>query len=119
MVTNFMKLMRLRISRKRAYCIIAVALLLNCLLGSASAQFNTNYPPRLAPPVLKNGNIQLLIFDGRWGQTNIVEVSTDLVRWTPVSTNVFPHTLCPICPYIIFQDSLTNSARRFYRARNL
>ena len=109
-----MKLMRLRISRKRLYCILALAVLLNCALAGP-----TNAPPRLGPPVLKNGNIQLMIFNGRWGQTNIVEMSTDLVRWTPVSTNVFPATLCPICPFIVFQDSLTNSARRFYRARNL
>jgi hypothetical protein len=109
-----MKLVRLRISRKQVYCIIAAALLSNYLLAGP-----TNSPPRLEGPVLKNGNIQLFIFNGRWGQTNIVEVSTDLVRWTPVSTNIFPPTLCPMCPFIVFQDSLTNSARRFYRARNL
>jgi hypothetical protein len=108
-----MKLMRLRISRKHVYCIIAVAFLLDCALAGP------NDPPRLSPPVIKNGKIQLFIFNGRWGQTNIVEMSTDLARWTPVSTNVFPATLCPMCPFIIFQDSLTNSAQRFYRARNL
>jgi hypothetical protein len=114
-----MKLMRLRISRKQVYCIIAVALLSNDLLLNCALADTTNAPPRLGPPMLKNGKIQLMIFNGRWGQTNIVEVSTDLVRWTPVSTNIFPATLCPICPFIVFQDSVTNSARRFYRARNL
>ena len=120
-----MKLMRLRISTRvvclgeRAYCIIAVALLLNCLLLNCALADATNYPPRLGGPVLKNGIIQLVIFNGRWGQTNIVEVSTDLVRWAPVSTNIFPATLCPICPFIVYQDSLTNSVRRFYRSRNL
>jgi hypothetical protein len=114
-----MKLMRFRISTEGVYCIIAVALLLNCLLLNCAVADSTNVPPRLGPPVLKNGSIQLMIFNGRAGQTNIVEMSTDLVRWSPVSTNVFPATLCPICPFIVFQDSLTNSARRFYRAENL
>jgi hypothetical protein len=80
----------------------------------------TKTPPRLSSPVLlMNGMVEFLILDGNSGQTNIVEASTNLVTWTPVSTNVFPPSVCPLCPYIVFQDTVTNSARRFYRARNL
>jgi len=100
---------------KTVVCLCAAALLPKLALAS-----QTNVPPRLGPPtLLKNGNIRFLIYNGSWGQTNIVEASTDLVRWIPVSTNVFPPTLCITCPFIVFQDSVTNSIRRFYRARNL
>jgi hypothetical protein len=76
-------------------------------------------PPVLGlPELLTNGVVQFRIFGGEAGQTNVVEASTNLIDWTPVSTNVFPPTLCPICPFILFEDSVTNSAARFYRSRN-
>ena len=32
-------------------------------------------------------------------------------------TSVMPATVCPICPYILFQDTAsTNLSRRFYRS---
>jgi hypothetical protein len=109
-----MKLTQLRVSRKAAFSILAVV-----LLADIARAGQTNFPPRLGPPtLLKNGSIQFVIFNGRWHQTNVVEASTDLVRWTPMRTNVFPETLCPMCPFIVFQDFATNSVRRFYRARN-
>ena len=47
----------------------------------------------------------------------MIEASTNLVSWMPISTNVMPATLCPICPYILFRDSdSTNLAKRFYRS---
>ena len=50
----------------------------------------------------------------RWGQRNVIEASTDLFSWTAISTNVFPATTCPVCPFIDFQDpASTNLARRF------
>jgi hypothetical protein len=59
----------------------------------------------------------LLFIQGRAGWTNVVEASTDLVSWTPVSTNLMPATTCPICPYILVRDpASTNLARRFYRS---
>jgi hypothetical protein len=96
--------------------ISAVVVLLSLVLEAAA---ETNNPPVLSQPVLlTNGVVQFLIFNGRAGQTNIVEVSTNLVTWTPVNTNVFPPTLCPICPLIVFQDTVTNSTQRFYRTRD-
>jgi len=70
-----------------------------------------------APRVSGGGPIELTVFNGQSGQTNIIEASTDLLRWTAISTNVFPATVCPNCPFIDFQDpTSTNLDRRFYRA---
>ena len=58
----------------------------------------------------------LLFVQGRAGWTNVIEASTDLAAWTPISTNLMPATLCPVCPYILYRDTAsTNLARRFYR----
>src|SRR5215831_18376671 len=100
-----MKRTRFRVWRKGLCGFLAVAFPLHSTLAD-----QTNTPPRLGSPLLlKNGVIRFMIFNGRWGQTNVVEASADLVRWTPVSTNVFPPTLCPMCPFIVFQDSVTNA----------
>ena len=67
-----------------------------------------------------NGEIQFTVIDGCGGQTNVIQASDDLVVWTAISTNVFPATTCPICPFIDFQDpASTNLARRFYRSFSL
>jgi hypothetical protein len=59
----------------------------------------------------------LLFIQGHDGWTNVIEASTNLVSWTPISTNLMPSTTCPICPYIMFRDpASTNLARRFYRS---
>jgi hypothetical protein len=51
------------------------------------------------------------------GDDTLVEASTNLVSWTPISTNLMPATQCPICPYILFRDpASTNLAKRFYRS---
>jgi len=61
-----------------------------------------------------------LFLQGHAGHTNVIEVSTDLVAWKPVSTNVMDFSLCPICPYFLFEDfSSTNQPLRFYRAFEL
>ena len=58
----------------------------------------------------------LLFIQGNTGWTNVIEASTDSVTWTPISTNLMPNTLCPICPYILVRDAVsTNLVRRFYR----
>jgi hypothetical protein len=58
----------------------------------------------------------LLFIQGNTGWTNVIEASADSVAWSPISTNLMPNTLCPICPYILFRDAgSTNLARRFYR----
>ena len=72
------------------------------------------------PRFAANGAIQFTVIDDRGGQTNVIEASDNLVAWTAISTNVFPATTCPICPFIDFQDpASTNLARRFYRSISL
>src|SRR6266487_3036081 len=57
-----------------------------------------------------------IMIQGRAGWTDVIEASTDLVAWTPVSTNFMNFSLCPICPFAIFADAAsTNLAHRFYR----
>ncbi|PYI86540.1 MAG: hypothetical protein DME26_08850 [Verrucomicrobia bacterium] len=77
-------------------------------------------PTFSAPRGSGSGAIEFTVFNGRPGQTNVIEASTDLARWTAISTNVFPSTVCPICPFIDFQDpASTNLARRYYRSFSL
>jgi hypothetical protein len=62
----------------------------------------------------------LLFIQGHAGWTNVIEVSVDLLSWTPISTNVMPATTCPVCPYITFRDAAsTNLNHRFYRCYEL
>jgi len=59
----------------------------------------------------------LLHVQGHASWTNVIEASGDLMSWTPISTNVMPATMCPICPFITFRDAAsTHSSRRFYRS---
>src|SRR5215510_11567442 len=53
--------------------------------------FTQQTGPRLTVPELtSNGGLQFTLLDGVAGQTTVVETSTDLVHWLPVSTNVIP-----------------------------
>jgi len=74
--------------------------------------------PILSPPRATNGVIQFRVFNGRAGETNVLEASTDLMTWIPVSTNVFPATVCATCPFIDLIES-PNLTRRFYRSVRL
>src|SRR4029077_16470123 len=105
-------------------------LVINGIVGTAlspcadvSTQFtHTNVVASLiAPPSLTvleaSDSGARLFLQGHAGQTNIIEASTDLVSWVPVSTNVMDYSLCPVCPYVIFEDpERTNFPARFYRA---
>jgi len=73
-------------------------------------------PPRLSiTGVSSNG--ATLFLQGRAGHTNVIEASTNLISWVGVNTNVMDYSLCPICPFAIFEDAVsTNLTRRFYRA---
>jgi hypothetical protein len=76
-------------------------------------------PPRLGITGMSSGGARLFI-QGQAGRTNVIEASSDLVTWVGVSTNVMDYSLCPICPFAIFEDSAsTNLTRRFYRAFEL
>jgi hypothetical protein len=73
-------------------------------------------PPTLSLTGVSSGRATLFL-QGHAGLTNVIEASTDLVTWVGVSTNVMDYSLCPICPFAIFEDSAsTNFAHRFYRA---
>jgi hypothetical protein len=73
-------------------------------------------PPRLSITGVSSNGASLFL-QGRAGHTNVIEASTDLVSWVGVSTNVMDFSLCPICPFAIFEDAVsTNLTRRFYRA---
>ena len=88
--------------------------------GGAGSAVETDYGVRLVGPIAAasgTGSIQFTVFNGGAGQTNVIQASTDLFTWTAISTNVFPSTACPICPFIDFQDpASTNLDRRYYRA---
>jgi hypothetical protein len=50
-------------------------------------------------------------------ETHIVQASSNLVHWAPISTNQMPDMECPTCPYVqILDRTATNALRRFYRA---
>jgi hypothetical protein len=66
-----------------------------------------------------NGAVRIMV-QGQAGWTDIIDASTDLQTWTPVSTNVMDFSLCPICPFAVFEDpDSTHLPYRFYRAREL
>ena len=76
-------------------------------------------PTLSLPRASGSGAIEFTVFNGRPGQTNVIQASTDLARWTAISTNVFPST-DSVCPFIDFQDpASTNLARRYFRAFSL
>jgi len=73
--------------------------------------------PRIRLETMLPGNSAKLMVQGRAGQTHVVEASSDLIQWTPISTNVMPATVCPTCPFLYVQDSATTQqGYRFYRA---
>jgi hypothetical protein len=58
-----------------------------------------------------------LMVQGRAGWIDVIEASGDLISWTPVATNVMDFSLCPICPFVTFEDAASTSMpHRFYRA---
>ena len=72
-------------------------------------------PPRIRITGYSQAGASLFL-QGRAGHTNVVEASADLAIWSGIATNVMPPTVCPICPFVVVQDSAsTNMALRFYR----
>jgi len=62
----------------------------------------------------------LLRVQGHAGRTNVVECSSDLVQWTPISTNVMPVAVYPASPAVDVTDATgVNLVQRFYRACEL
>jgi hypothetical protein len=76
--------------------------------------------PKLSLLGFSTGRGAQLFIQGDAGDTNVIEASRDLINWIPVNTNVMGYSLCPICPYFIFEDSdSTNLEHRFYRVYKL
>ncbi len=59
---------------------------------------------------LNNGTVRLTATGVIPGRTNLVQASSDLVNWTPVSTNISASNT-----FTVTDAATTNSAARFYR----
>ena len=76
-------------------------------------------PPRLSITGVSSG-VATLMIQGHTGTPNVIEASGDFVIWVGVSTNVMDFSLCPICPFAIFEEPASSGLkRRFYRAYEL
>jgi subtilisin-like proprotein convertase family protein len=74
-----------------------------------STQVN-NQPPSWTNIAVLPGGIFQATLSGAAGQSYAVQASTDLMTWTPISTNTGTFT---------FTNSLTNTQQQFYRAEQL
>jgi uncharacterized protein GlcG (DUF336 family) len=83
----------------------------------ADGEMHTAAPRLSIPQLSPDGHVQVTASGDAWGATRVIEVSADLVHWTPISSNGVAQTTCPTCPVIAFEDSeSTTLAQRFYRA---
>ena len=60
-----------------------------------------------------------ILMQGQAGRTNVLETSSDLISWAAIHTNVMPYSVCPPCPFQVFEEptpAASTSARRFYRS---
>jgi len=77
-------------------------------------------PPRIRIVAVPPDAGAMLRVQGQVGRTTVVECSSDLVQWTPISTNVMPATVCPSCPSVYVTDAAgKGSVRWFYRVFEL
>jgi Putative binding domain, N-terminal len=78
------------------------------------------FPPTITISALSTNSGATLLVQGSDGHTNVIECSTDLIQWTPISTNVTHGDPCPTCPGVFVSDPAgTNAVRRFYRVLQL
>ncbi len=78
--------------------------------NAVSAIVNVGYPtpPQISGDFVRtNGTFQFSL-TGTPGQTNIIQVSTNLVNWIPIYTNVNP--------FLFVDPYASNYPVRFYRA---
>ena len=69
--------------------------------------------PRLSISQLSlDGHVHVAGSGGAWGATRVIEASTDLVHWTPISTNLVPPTACRECPALVELGRGTNRLTR-------
>jgi len=64
----------------------------------------------VAPQVLGDGSFQFTLDGSATGVTNLIQVSTDLVNWTTIRTNVFNGG-----PVQFTDSASAGAARRYYR----
>ena len=77
-------------------------------------------PPRIRIMAMTPDAGAMLMVQGQVGRTTVVECSSDLVHWTPISTNVMPATVCPTCRSVYVTDAAAKGlVRRFYRVFEL
>ena len=77
-------------------------------------------PPTIRIMAMTSDAGAMLMVQGQVGRTTVVECSSDLVHWTPISTNVMPATVCPTCPSVYVTDAAAKRlVRRFYRVFEL
>jgi hypothetical protein len=88
------------------------SLLFTCAAGAPSLFFRAvqvNAPVLVNPAYSPQTGFQASLL-GMTGNTHVIQVSPDLVNWTPLLTNVNTNSLWP------FTDSATNLSLRYYRA---
>ncbi len=77
-------------------------------------------PPRIRIMAMTPDAGAMLTVQGQVGRTTVVECSSDLVHWRPISTNVMPATVCPSCPSVYVTDAAAKRLdRRFDRVFEL
>ncbi len=78
---------------------------------NSNAQFNYGRVPQLDGMAVAAGGFQFVV-NGQAGSNCVIEVSSDLVAWSPLSTNLVPES----GPISVNDPAIATQARRFYRA---
>jgi hypothetical protein len=73
--------------------------------------FTNSLPVLFSSPGQINNGVFTLQLSGMPGKTYVLQASTDLIHWTPISTNVPPATI-----QTLIDPGASNFPQRFYRA---
>ncbi len=82
--------------------------------AAASAKFSLGSFPTFNSVSFSTNGVLQLSFSGVSGETYILQASTDLMNWTPISTNVAPANL-----FNFTDPNAANFSARFYRVVEL
>lgn len=88
-----------------------IVIITNTLTTPAAATFFFGFPPQVAGAIAPGGSFQLVL-SGSTGISYVVQASSDLASWTPISTNVMPAG----GSMPVNDPDKGNNAQRFYRA---
>jgi YD repeat-containing protein len=83
--------------------------------GNHVVQVQFNPLPMQLSGTVSNGFFQLLL-NGPQGEDYVIQVSSNLVNWTDISTNIIPPT--NVIPIPVPDPGATNQPVRFYRAKS-